>query len=38
VIGMATAKNDFFAITVNRHTIGGIVGVDLERGAPAAGR
>jgi hypothetical protein len=37
VIGMATAKNDFFAITVNRRTIGGIVGVDLERGAAAAG-
>lgn len=36
VIGPATAKNDIFAITVNRsHTIGVIVSVDLERGAPA---
>lgn len=35
VIGAATAKNDFFAITVNQgHTIGVIVGVDLERGVP----
>ena len=34
VIGLATAKNDIFAITINRDTIGGIVGVDLERGAP----
>jgi hypothetical protein len=35
VIGPATAKNDIFAITVNRgHTIGVIVGVDLERGGP----
>jgi hypothetical protein len=34
VIGPATAKSDFFAITVNRqHTIG-VVGVDLERGVP----
>ena len=36
VIGPATAKRDSFAITVNgRDTIGVIVGVDLERGAPA---
>jgi hypothetical protein len=35
VIGPATAKNDSFAITVNgRDTIGVIVAVDLERGAP----
>jgi hypothetical protein len=35
VIGPATAKNDSFAITVNgKDTIGVIVGVDLERGAP----
>jgi hypothetical protein len=35
VIGPATAKNDSFAITVNgSDTIGVIVGVDLERGAP----
>jgi hypothetical protein len=32
----ATAKNDFFAITVNDDAIGGIVRVDLERGASAA--
>jgi hypothetical protein len=35
VIGPATAKNEVFAITVNgKDTIGVIVGVDLERGAP----
>ena len=35
VIGLATAKNEGFAITVNQgHTIGEIVGVDLERGVP----
>jgi hypothetical protein len=35
VIGPATAKNDSFAITVNgEDTIGVIVAVDLERGAP----
>jgi hypothetical protein len=35
VIGPATAKNNSFAITVNgSDTIGVIVGVDLERGAP----
>lgn len=34
VIGAATAKNDSFAIAVMRDTIGVIVGVDLERGAP----
>jgi hypothetical protein len=35
VIGPATAKHDSFAITVNgRDTIGVIVAVDLERGAP----
>ena len=35
VIGLATAKNESFAITVNgRDTIGVIVAVDLERGAP----
>jgi hypothetical protein len=35
VIGPAAAKNDSFAITVNgRDTIGVIVAVDLERGAP----
>jgi hypothetical protein len=32
----ATARNDFFAITVNEDAIGGIVRVDLERGASAA--
>jgi hypothetical protein len=32
---MATARDDTFAITVNgEDTIGVIVGVDLERGAP----
>lgn len=36
VIRAATAKNDLFAITVNAgDTIGVIVRVDLERGAPA---
>ena len=36
VIGPATAKTGSFAITVNgRDTIGVIVAVDLERGAPA---
>ena len=35
VIGTATAKNNTFAITVNGgDTIGVVVGVDLERGAP----
>jgi hypothetical protein len=35
VIGPATAKTESFAITVNgRDTIGVIVAVDLERGAP----
>jgi hypothetical protein len=34
----ATARNDFFAITVNDDAIGGIVLVDLERGASAAGK
>jgi len=35
VIGPATAKHEGFAITVNeKDTIGVIVGVDLERGAP----
>jgi hypothetical protein len=35
VIGPATAKNNSFAITINgSDTIGVIVGVDLERGAP----
>jgi len=37
VIEMATAKNDIFAITINDDAIGGIVLVDLERGASAAG-
>ena len=37
VIGPATAKNDSFAITVNGgDTIGMVVAVDLERGAPAS--
>lgn len=37
VIGAATAKKEIFAITVNGcDTIGVIVGVDLERGAPAS--
>jgi hypothetical protein len=31
---MATAKSEIFAITINDDAIGGIVPVDLERGAP----
>ena len=37
VIGSATAKRDRFAITINgTNTIGVIVAVDLERGAPVS--